>query len=211
MIKIIIQYYLILGCVSTTYKTWFSGLDPFRHKMLLLLLLLLEAVRLTPLWTNEGEILWASLVTQAPTVRRAGMKSEDVLDAYKTTVHPVIDFACVVYNSLITVQQSNELERMQKSAIRIIYSENYKSCEIESLWDRRVRLSEMFTRKSADNPHFKKWFREKARNEYNARTELKYLEERQRTNRMMQIPVFKMRKLLNRLWPNLLMKQHSLL
>ena len=45
----------------------------------------------------------------------------DLLHFYTTVVRPVLEYACPVWHSGLTVAQSNLLESVQKRAIRIVY------------------------------------------------------------------------------------------
>ena len=67
----------------------------------------------------------------------------------------MIEYAAPVYNSLITVKQSDELERLQKKCLKIIYGWNahYSEClsmaGITTLAERQASLFEKFTLKTA--------------------------------------------------------------
>jgi len=53
-------------------------------------------------------------------MRRADVPTRDLLHFY-TTVLPVLDYACPVWHSGLTIVQSDLLESVQKRAIRIVY------------------------------------------------------------------------------------------
>ena len=70
-----------------------------------------------------------------------------------------------VWHSSLTIENSDDLERIQKSAVRIIMGENYISynqslikLEIESLKDRRESLCLNFAQKCTKNPRTKYMF-----------------------------------------------------
>jgi len=56
-------------------------------------------------------------------LRRAEIPTRDLLHFYTTVVRPVLEYACPVWHSGLTVAQSDLLESMQKRAIRIVYSD----------------------------------------------------------------------------------------
>ena len=72
------------------------------------------------------------------------MKKKDILEAYKTFLHPILDFACVVYCCFFTRTQSLELDRMQTIVKKIIYGRNHDQCDLEDLELRRQRLFDQF-------------------------------------------------------------------
>ena len=55
-------------------------------------------------------------------LRRADVPTRDLLHFYTTVVRPVLEYACPVWHSGLTVAQSNLLEYVQKRAIRIVYT-----------------------------------------------------------------------------------------
>jgi len=61
-------------------------------------------------------------------LRRADVPTTDLLHFYTTVVRPVLEYACPVWHSGLTVAQSNMLESVQKRAIRIVYPDaNYQT------------------------------------------------------------------------------------
>ena len=54
-------------------------------------------------------------------LRRADVPTTDLLHFYTTAVRPVLEYACPVWHSGLTVAQSDLLESVQKRAIRIVY------------------------------------------------------------------------------------------
>ena len=68
--------------------------------------------------------------------------------------------SCVVWNSSITVENSDDLERVQKAAVRIIVGQNYTNYEnalmkadLEPLKIRRDELCKTFAEKSLESEH----------------------------------------------------------
>jgi len=79
-------------------------------------------------------------------LKRTGASLSDLLCFYTTVVRPVLEYACPVWHSSLTVAQSDMLESLQKRALRIIYcSDNYT---INMVWagiDTLATRRELFT------------------------------------------------------------------
>ena len=76
-----------------------------------------------------------------------------------------MEFSSVVWYSSLTKTNQNDIERVQKSALRLIFKENYidyktalKTLNIETLYDRRKKLCLKFARKCLKNENLKKLF-----------------------------------------------------
>ena len=97
-------------------------------------------------------------------IKKAGMSKDDMINVFNTIIRPVCDFASVTYHSMLTLEQSEEIERVQKRAMRIIlgWDTNYRELidtgKVESLKKRRERMTLNFAKKTESNPRFKKWF-----------------------------------------------------
>ena len=77
-------------------------------------------------------------------LKRFGFNSNELCVVYKGYVRPLVEYADVVWHSSLTINQSNTIEKVQKTACRIILGYSYTSyndalneCGIESLVDRR--------------------------------------------------------------------------
>jgi hypothetical protein len=82
-------------------------------------------------------------------LKRTGAPLSDLLCFYTTVVRPVLEYACPVWHSSLTVAQSEMLESLQKRALRIIYcSDNYTInmvlAGIDTLATRRELLTVKF-------------------------------------------------------------------
>ena len=83
-----------------------------------------------------------------------GASREDLKQIYITFIRSQLEQSCVVWNSSLSEKNCSDLERVQKSAIKIIMGQHYKSYEdsllelgMESLEVRREKLSLKFARK----------------------------------------------------------------
>ena len=54
-------------------------------------------------------------------LRKKGMSEDDLIQAYKTLIRPTEEYASPVWHSLITVDESEFLERQQTQALGNIY------------------------------------------------------------------------------------------
>ena len=75
-------------------------------------------------------------------------------------------FCAVVYHPLLTDEQDQLLERLQRQSLKVIfgtgltYTEMRGRADITTLRQRRVDLSDKFATKCLKNDRFKHWFRE---------------------------------------------------
>ena len=83
---------------------------------------------------------------------------QDLLHIYILYIRSVVEQSCVVWGSAITEQEIRDIERIQKTAFRIIFQEKYISYEnalnlskLPSLSDRRSKLMLNFALKCVKN------------------------------------------------------------
>ena len=74
-------------------------------------------------------------------------------------------YSLVVWHSSLTKTNENDLERVQKSALKLILKDEYKDYKsalkllaVDSLFERREKLSLKFAKKCLKNENFKKLF-----------------------------------------------------
>ena len=92
-------------------------------------------------------------------------RKEDLLHIYKTFIRSRLENSCVVWHSSLSKENELDLERVQKSAVKVILKEGYtdyksglKTLNIESLYDRREKLCLRFAKKCLKIENFKKLF-----------------------------------------------------
>lgn len=139
-------------------------------------------------------------------LKRSGMKESDLLETYCVVLRPIIEYACVTYDSLLTQEQANELERLQLRALKVVYGPTVSYREglihsgIKTLSDRRRERVEKFALKNSQNWRVKeKWFPPAPHTIHDTRHKKKYLEEKSKTKRLYNSPIFTLRRTLNRL------------
>jgi len=82
-------------------------------------------------------------------LKRAGISSDDLLYYYKSVIRPVTEYACFVWHSSLTKDQSAQLETMQRRAVRLIFDNDNQEIynamrSLTSLADRREQLANQF-------------------------------------------------------------------
>ena len=131
-----------------------------------------------------------------------GFSKEDLLAVYKSTILPVHDYCSCVFNSSLTLSQVSMLERLQSQALKAIYGyeHSYRSLlelsGLQRLQERRDDRCEKFARKCLNDDTFRHWFPLNPV-ERVTRNPLVYQESRARTKRLMNSPIYHMRRILN--------------
>ena len=99
------------------------------------------------------------------TVSSFGLDKEELKNIYFLFVRSVLEQSATVWHSSLTQENKDDLERVQKSAIRIIMGNEYKGyqksldkLDMETLDARRDSLCLNFALKTAKNPKMKKMF-----------------------------------------------------
>ena len=135
----------------------------------------------------------------------AGVPVPDICRVYSTVIRSSIEYAIPVYHPLLTLTQSDKLEKLQKRALKIIYgykvsfNEALTKSGLQRLSERRAEIFKKFCVKTSSNALFSHWLPLNTSTGYNLRKERKYKEEPARTERLMRSPIFAMRRLLNEL------------
>ena len=136
-------------------------------------------------------------------LRRSCVPADDMLFIYKTVLRPVIDFAAPSYHSSLTKTQSDCIEKLQRDSMKIIcgrtvsYREVIDKGVVETLRDRRLEATRAFAEKNIEGPFSERWFPRKEAHGYPTRAEKPFLEQRAKTERMRNSPVYFMRRLMN--------------
>ena len=97
-------------------------------------------------------------------LRDAGFKGGNLFRLYACYVRSIFEYCSPVYHSLLTRGQEEQLERLQRHAIRVCHGyevpveEHMETWGISTLKDRRSRRMDKFIRKAAANPRFSSWF-----------------------------------------------------
>ena len=124
-----------------------------------------------------------------------------LLDLYNKHVRSILEYAAPAWSPMITTENCEEIERVQKSAYFVIfgpmsYEKTLKLSNSLTLEQRRVELCNKFAKKCSTSPVFTNWFNKKE-NVVNTRNPKTYTEVQARCNRWMNSPIPHMTKLLN--------------
>ena len=129
----------------------------------------------------------------------------EMVNIYCLYIRSVAEQSSVVWSSSLTVGEQNDLERVQKVALRIILGQNYLNYEnalyltnLETLKARRTQLSRRFALKCTKNDLLSDMFPLSEHN-VNTRYPEKYLVTKARTNRLATSAIPTMQRQLNRM------------
>ena len=130
---------------------------------------------------------------------------EDLITIYISFIRSLLEQSCVVWNSMLTEQNINDLERVHKTVLKLILKNEYLDynnallkLDLPTLSQRRKYLCENFALKNINNEKMKHHFRENP-NLHNMTTKNpeKYMVSFAHTERLKNSPVIYMQKLLN--------------
>ena len=77
------------------------------------------------------------------------MTTTDLMYYYQTVIRPVTEYACVVWHSSLTKGQANQLESIQRRAMKLIFNNNDDDItnalnSLPSLSERREQITKLF-------------------------------------------------------------------
>ena len=134
-----------------------------------------------------------------------GASSEDLKNIYFLFVRSQLEQSAVVWHSALTEENKNDLERVQRSAMKIIMGEQYKgyqksldTLQIDTLKIRREKLCLKFAQRCLKNDQTKKMFPYKLKDhKMKTRATEKYQVQHANTKRLQNSPLIYMQNLLN--------------
>ena len=98
-------------------------------------------------------------------LKRFGVPVSDLISVYIGYVRPIVEYACPVWHGSINIKQSQQIERIQKRACRIIIGSTYTSYAealsvtgLQTLEERRHHLCTQFARKCCTSGKYSGWF-----------------------------------------------------
>ena len=129
----------------------------------------------------------------------------DLKQVYIAYIRSLLEQSCTVWHSSLTVENSNDLERIQKVALKIILKEHYKNYEhalkeidLETLKTRREHLCLKFAQKCLKNPKMAKLFPPNNKTHSMKTRESEHFQvNHANTERLKQSPILYMQNLLN--------------
>ena len=100
-------------------------------------------------------------------LKYAGISTDDLITIYILFIRSLTEYCSVVFNSSLTLDQSNKIEAIQKTCLRVILCDNYVSysaalemCGLQDLSSRRDKRQLSFAKKCLKNDFNKKLFPE---------------------------------------------------
>ena len=94
-----------------------------------------------------------------------GAPTNDLKTVYLTFIGSLCEQSCSVWNSSLTLENEQDLERIQKVALKIILKEKYRNyqhalnlLDLDTLKERRDQLSLVLAKKCLYNPKMKNLF-----------------------------------------------------
>ena len=137
-------------------------------------------------------------------LKRTGICDNDLVKIYVMMLRPVIEYAVQVYGPMLTLKQSETIESMQRTTLKIIfgtgvsYGSALTRANIESLEERRKGIVKKFAIQSFENPRYAHWFPRTTPTKHDLRKKRTVKETRPRTERMINSPIYQFsRKIIN--------------
>ena len=91
----------------------------------------------------------------------------ELVDVYNKQIRSIFELAVPVWQAGLTKHESNQIERVQRTAFHIILGDAYlyyenalKQLKCDRLSCRRIKLCENFAKKAIKHEQFRNWFRE---------------------------------------------------
>ena len=114
-------------------------------------------------------------------MRYVGASTEDLLEIYTLFICSRAEYLSVVWNSSLTLQQTNKIENIQKTSLKIILGDNYidypaalEMTALEELSIRRQNRCLAFSKNSLKYPIGQSLFPQNHQNDQNVRTKEKF-------------------------------------
>ena len=134
-----------------------------------------------------------------------GTSVDELKNIYFLYIRSLLEQSAVVWHSSLTQENVADLERVQKSAIKVILQDKYKGynkslnfLDIPTLSERRDQLSLTFAKKCLKNPQTKDMFPlTKKSHKMETRNCEKYLVEHANTDRLKTSSIIFMQRMLN--------------
>ena len=123
-------------------------------------------------------------------LRGFGAPVGDILAVFQTYIRPLLEYACPVWHSSITREQSRHIEMVQKRSCRLMFGSRYEHYDtallelgINKLSDRREQLALKYGQKLLNSERHQHLLPAKSTSMYYLRNQKKYQEPKIRTVR----------------------------
>ena len=108
-------------------------------------------------------------------LKYVGVPTHDLIDIYKLFVRSLLEYCCVSWHSSLTLSQVDDLERVQRTCLKVILGLSYTNyelaldhCGLETLFERREKRCLTFGLRCLKHPKHKLMFPANEVNETNA-------------------------------------------
>ena len=159
-------------------------------------------------WSSNSEHIVLKAFHRLWVLRRLkalGANNLDLLDVYCKQVRSVMELAVPAWHSGLTVNETVDIERVQRAALQIILGMGYttykvalKHFNLDTLEARRVLLCKKFGKKSVKHPKHAKWFVPNTRITVTRQEQPKFCPVLSKTKRFEKSPLSYLTNLLNK-------------
>ena len=156
---------------------------------------------------NTAELVKKAYIRMQLLNRAAGFTTNinDLKSIYLTFVRSILEQSAVVWHSSLSVKNRKDLERVQKTALKIIlgnrfttYKNGLKELKMNTLDERRKQICLKFAKNCLKNEKLQNMFpKNESRHGMNLRTKNKFKLNKLRTNRYKKSAIPYMQELLN--------------
>ena len=98
-------------------------------------------------------------------LKYVGVSTPDLVDVFSLFIRSLLEYCCVVWHSTLTQEQSYDIERVQRTALKVILGEEYidyqtslSRCGLETLHSRRQKRCLTFGLRSLKHSKHKAMF-----------------------------------------------------
>ena len=134
-----------------------------------------------------------------------GTNHDELKDIYVLFIRSLLEQSATVWHSSLTEENRNDLERIQKTAVKIILGDRYRNYEqalleidLENLDDRRTSLCLTFAKKCCRNPQTSNMFPKNVKmHNMDTRKQELYKVQHAKTERLQKSSIIFMQNLLN--------------
>ena len=140
-------------------------------------------------------------------ISKFGASVNDLKTIYISYIRSILEQSSNVWHTSLTSENEQNLERIQKTAFKLILKDKYQTYEnackildMEDLKTRRQNLFQRFTLKNMKHVQFKEFFLEKENNKYDLRKMERYEILKTKSERFKKSTVVQMQYLANKLY-----------
>ena len=159
-------------------------------------------------WNENCDILIKKVNARMQLIRKVwsfGSTREDMVHLWKVYCLSVLEQSCMVWDSGLSIENETDLERTQKTFVKLVLQEEYKNyfqglkaLGLETLKKRRKALTLRFIKQSLADGKLHKYFPlRRKQHGMETRKEEKYQIIHANTNRYQNSPIIAMQRLLN--------------